>query len=81
MTSIEKLKAKANATVSHIDSFTAATIVITRQNKLAIIVRAFFSVKYFFIKGFFQDSDGKISINGNFKHDTLPFFIKMIAKF
>jgi len=47
--SIEKLNAKANATASHTDYWMAATMVITRQNKLVITVKAFLSEKYFFI--------------------------------
>ena len=47
--STEKLKASANAMASHIDCLVAATMVITRQNKQTITVRACFSAKYFFI--------------------------------
>jgi hypothetical protein len=48
--STEKLKANANATACHIDwPLIKVTIIIIRQNKLTITVRAFFSEKYFFI--------------------------------
>ena len=48
--STEKLKANAKATACHIDwPFAKVTIIIIRQNKLTITVKAFFSDKYFFI--------------------------------
>jgi len=53
---MEKLKASAKATASHTDWFNAATMVIDKQNKLAIIVSAFFSEKYFFIWYFYYFS-------------------------
>jgi hypothetical protein len=47
---MEKLNASANAIPCHNDcSFTKAMIIITKQNKLTIIVSAFFSEKYFFM--------------------------------
>ena len=50
ISSTEKLKANAKATTSHIDwPFTNETIIIIKQNKLTITVKAFFSDKYFFI--------------------------------
>lgn len=50
MSSTEKLKAKAKAIASHIESlFTTDISIITKQNRLAVTVKAFFSVKYFFI--------------------------------
>jgi hypothetical protein len=50
MISTEKLKANAKATVCQIDCFVIKEMIImTRQNKLVITVRAFFSDKYFFI--------------------------------
>jgi hypothetical protein len=54
MISIEKLKARAKAMVCHKDWWlTMETMIITRQNKLVITVRAFLSDRYFFIKNVF----------------------------
>jgi hypothetical protein len=50
ISSTEKLKASAKATASHSDCLVTATKVIMRQNRLTITVKAFFSVKYYFIK-------------------------------
>jgi hypothetical protein len=48
--STEKLKARANATACQIDCpLIKVTIIMIRQNKLTITVKAFFSEKYFFI--------------------------------
>lgn len=49
ITSMEKEKARAKATASQGDWRTAAWIVITRQNRLTITVKAFFSDRYFFM--------------------------------
>jgi hypothetical protein len=50
ITSTEKLKAKANAMACQSDSYLKmATNIITKQNKLAITVSAFFSDKYLFM--------------------------------
>lgn len=50
MISTEKEKASANAIVSQSDCcLTMETISITRQNRLTITVKAFFSDRYFFI--------------------------------
>ncbi len=47
MISTEKLNARAYATASQIDSlYTKERIIITKQNKLTITVKAFFSDKY-----------------------------------
>ena len=46
MISIEKLKARAKAIHSHQACLPNETIIIIKQNKLAVTVNAFFSVKY-----------------------------------
>jgi hypothetical protein len=50
MSSTEKLKASAKAIASHkLPSLAMATIIMTKQNRLAITVSAFFSEKYRFM--------------------------------
>jgi hypothetical protein len=50
MISTEKLNAKAKPMASHILWSTAIAFnIMTKQNKLVITVRAFFSEKYFFM--------------------------------
>jgi hypothetical protein len=82
MSSIEKLNAKPNANASHKDSLLrTATKIMIRQNKLAITVKAFFSVKYFFIlldiRGIFK---GKIDDKNNPVLKNLDLFIVQLAK-
>jgi hypothetical protein len=48
ITSTEKLKASANAAVSNHDCLPKEMIIMQKQNKLTIMVSAFFSEKYFF---------------------------------
>jgi hypothetical protein len=43
---MEKLNARAKATASHKDCLVAAMMVMIRQNRLVITVRAFLSVRY-----------------------------------
>jgi len=57
ITSIEKLNASAKAVHSSHACFPKATTIIAKQNRLAITVRAFFSVKYFLRKGEVDDSN------------------------
>jgi len=62
---MEKLNANAKATDSQIDCLLKAMIIMTRQNKLVITVRAFFSEKYFFILiGSLRDSRSTNIIQG-----------------
>lgn len=50
ITSTARLKAKPKATASHIEDLTTiALIIMIRLNRATITVKAFFSVKYFFI--------------------------------
>jgi hypothetical protein len=51
MISTEKLKAKAKATVSQMDSLLVMEIIIMiKQKRLTTTVKAFFSDRYFFIR-------------------------------
>ena len=50
ITSTARLKAKPKATASHTEALTTnALIIMIKLNKATITVKAFFSVKYFFI--------------------------------
>jgi hypothetical protein len=50
ITSTARLKARAKATASHKEDLViSALIIMIRENMATITVRAFFSVKYFFI--------------------------------
>jgi hypothetical protein len=50
ITSTARLKARPKAIASHIEALvTNALIIMIRLNKATITVKAFFSVKYFFI--------------------------------
>jgi hypothetical protein len=50
ITSTARLKAKPKATASHIEDLTTTALIIMMRLKMATItVKAFFSVKYFFI--------------------------------
>jgi hypothetical protein len=56
ISSTEKEKARANAIASHrLPSFFIAMIIMTKQNKLAITVSAFFSDKYRFMLAELKD--------------------------
>lgn len=64
----------------------AATIVITRQKRLVITVRAFFSEKYFFIflDGLRGSEEGKYSTGFSFRGSRLVqkanFFDKILLR-
>ena len=69
ITSTARLKARAKAIASQIDALvTKALIIMIRQKTATITVRAFFSVKYFFIAMDFTRDEvaSKYKINSRF---------------
>jgi hypothetical protein len=70
ITSTEKEKARAKATASQGDWRMAAWMVITRQNRLTITVKAFFSDRYFFMAVAFVKGEFYRLANVS----TVPFF-------
>jgi len=65
ITSIEKLNASAKAVHSNHACLPKATTIMAKQNTLAITVKAFFSVRYFFLKGEVDDSNFFIAHKDN----------------
>ena len=57
ISSTEKLNARANAVHSSHDCFPNDITIIAKQNKLAITVKAFFSLRYFLRNGEADDSN------------------------
>lgn len=64
ITSTARLKARPNAMASHREPLvTKALIIMIKLNKATITVRAFFSVKYFFISMDLHETKRPANIN------------------